>query len=401
MTGQAHTAPCVSYGLAVLPMATPDADFMACYDRIAENLTRPLNTLALTADVVLHAHATGQISDHEFAGVSASRHGITHTAELANSVLRRLLDDAVNTARLLLDRAGMIQSDDSGIDLFAELTTDYGHGPIALEISLASNCRVAEVDDFMGHDLPAPLRRLANAALYRLSLIGPLCSYVPVLMSEDEMAPLGALHAECPELMEIVEHWCFEGCPDWEKAQAEVYEYAASEGVDTDDATDMLNRAWPLLHSNPTDDHPELQSVPTDDQINSLIEAAQACGHDHALIDFARAVVALDQALTDLLAPHKDTVQVQADMSCLMLMITTNARDFQYASDQADMTMNSGESPHITVATLEHADQSALRDVLASYYAQSLAFEAIQASSLCKHHADPSPVNTAREASHV
>jgi len=401
MTGQAHTAPCVAHGLAVLPMATPDADFMACYDRIAENLTRPRDALALAAGVVLNAHSTGQISDHELAGVSASRHGITLTAELASHVLHRLLDDAVNTARLLLDRAGMIQPEDSGIDLIAELSADYGHGSVTLDISLASNCRLVEMDDFMGDELPAPLRRLANAALYRLSLIGPLCSYVLVLMAEDEMAPLGRLHAECPELMDIVERWCFEGCPDWEEAQAEVHDYAASEGIETDDATDMLNRAWALLHSDPTDGHPELQSVPTDDQINALIQAAQACGHDHALIGFARAVVALDQALTDLLAPHEDTVQVEADMSCLMLMISTTVHEYRYAADQADMTMNGGENPRVTVATREDADTSALRDVLASYYAQSLAFEAIFASGLCQHHTDPSPAHTAREAPHV
>ena len=386
MTGQAYAMNAVAHGLAVLPMAVPDADFMGCYDRMAENLTKPHRALGIPAALVLRGHREGRVSDDSLAKVSASRSGIAHTSALASSLLNDLVAAAVQDARALIAESGMTQPDDSMIDLLATVDSYSDGESLRLEVSLESNCRIADIDAFMSVDLPDELRELANVALYRMSVIAPLCCYVPVLMDEDDFAIMGLIHAECPEFVDLAEEWVMSGVPEWDEAVAQITDCADLNEDDEADALEALERIWGRLHWKLSDEHPELASLPTNEKVLELASAAEAAGYDHALIRYARGVVFLDRALTARLEQYRDAVNVETDMNHLMFMVTTTGAEWGYATDQADMAMQSGETPAICIDEITDAPWDAVRALLASYYTQALAFEAIVAHDLHKHY---------------
>lgn len=390
MTGQAYTMNAVAHGLAVLPMATPDSDFMACYDRMAENLTKPHHTLGIPAALVLQGYRAGRVSDDSLAKVSASRSGITHTSALASSLLDDLVATAVQDARAFIEQSGMTQPDDSMIDMFASVDSYSDGASLRLEVSLGSNCRIADIDAFMSTDLPDDLRELANVALYRMSVIAPLCSYIPVLMEEDDFAIMGLIHAECPEFVDLAEEWVMNGVPEWDEAVAQVTDCAAED--EAAEAIEALERIWGRLHWKLSDEHPELASLPTNEKVLELASAAEAAGHDHALIRYARGVVSLDRALTESLEQYQDALNFEADMNYLMFMVTTTGAEWGYATDQAEMTMQSGETPGICIDDITETPWDALRALLASYYTQALAFEALLVHGLYSHHKDTDDV---------
>ncbi|MES1933270.1 hypothetical protein T35B1_11702 [Salinisphaera shabanensis T35B1] len=379
MTGHAYTLNSATQALAMLPIPTIDSDALSVYDRIAESLTAPGDAINEVAAVLRYGHAQGQISDVQIEGITATVQGVTRATTLAADLLDRLCREAMQCALSHLDNAGLRAPKHNGLDLILKTESDY-EGGVCLNIEHAHMLRLGECTAFFSDDLPSELRDLADAAIWALTRLAPLCGHARECMTYDEFWLLQYLCGHSNTLSSLTEEWHIEGVPSLDEATAQVRQEARSMGEDADEQVAELNRIWPRL-----DPSAEI-AVPKADPaaLQRLADAAEQGGHDHQLIGYARAIARLSERLR----PITDRPNTPFDQGGIMplLILVTNEDEHAFTDEHGQMMMQSDEGPSVSLSLDDNAAWPLLRDTLGACYAQALAFEVMPEYGLCDHY---------------